>query len=128
MEEKKIQRRIHPEKELRKTKILEWIKEGKSKSTILTSIKTEFNVGRTQSYRLFHSVLLDISSTVDIDISETKSLYIERIEGMLEKALNSGDIKTALRCQDQLNKIQGLYTEKQELTVTNDIIKFNFDS
>lgn len=105
------------------------LRNGSSNTVILEHLNTKYNLKKRQSVRLLHDALADLQeATSDIDLSETKALYIERVESMLEKALSSGDIKTALRCQDMLNKMNGLYIDKQELTVTNDIIKFNFDS
>lgn len=63
----------------------------------------------------------------DSDINEIKLEYTERIETWIEKAINSGDLNTALKAQDMLNKLLGLYTEKKDINLNTDTITFEFN-
>ncbi len=82
-----------------------------------------------QAGKLLRDALKDLQEAVsDIDISDIKAEYIERIEQIYETSIEKNDIKSALKAQDMLNKMNQLYIEKQEVTVTNDVIKFKFDS
>lgn len=105
------------------------IREGLSNRQILDNLKSKYNIKDSQAYSLLHQSIIDLQeASGDLDLEAIKAEYIERIENIFQKSLNSGDFKTALRAQDMLNKIQQLYVEKQELNVVNDIIKFKFDS
>lgn len=82
-----------------------------------------------QAGKLLRDALKDLQEAVsDIDINDIKAEYIERIEQLYETSIEKNDIKSALKAQDMLNKMNQLYIEKQEVTVTNDVIKFKFDS
>lgn len=118
-----------PETQRRKAEILEKVRKGKSKNKILEWLKEAYDLSDRQAGKLLRDALKDLQEAVlDIDIGDIKAEYIERIEQLYETALDKNDIKSALKAQDMLNKMNQLYVEKQEVTVTNDVIKFKFDS
>ena len=45
---------------------------------------------------------------------------------MLSDAIDAGDTKTALRCQDMLNRIYQLYVEKKEVDLAVTDLHFKF--
>lgn len=105
------------------------IRNGLSNHQILENLKSKYTIKDSQAYSLIHQSIIDLQQVSgELNLEDIKAEYIERIENIFQKAINSGDLKTALKAQDMLNKINQLYVEKQELTVTNDIIKFKFDS
>lgn len=117
----------NPETQRRKAEILEKVRKGKSKNKILEWLKEAYDLSDRQAGKLLRDALKDLQEAVsDIDISDIKAEYIERIEQIYETAIEKNDIKSALKAQDMLNKMNQLYIEKQEVTVTNDVIKFNF--
>lgn len=119
----------NPETQRRKVEILEKVRKGKSKNKILEWLKEAYDLSDRQAGKLLRDALKDLQEAVsDIDISDIKAEYIERIEQLYETAIEKNDIKSALKAQDMLNKMNQLYIEKQEVTVTNDVIKFKFDS
>lgn len=119
----------NPETQRRKLEILEKVRKGKSKNKILEWLKEAYDLSDRQAGKLLRDALKDLQEAVsDIDISDIKAEYIERIEQLYETSIEKNDIKSALKAQDMLNKMNQLYVEKQEVTVTNDVIKFKFDS
>lgn len=61
-------------------------------------------------------------------VDKIRNEQIARITSLARKAEEKGDTKNVLRALDMLNKIAGLYTEKQEVKVTSDTIRFEFDT
>lgn len=117
------------ETQRRKREIIEKIREGLGKSKIIDWIKDTYSIKLKQALRLYREALIDLQEISEsLDLTNLRTEYIERIESWIEKAVNSGDMKTAIKCQDMLNKMNSLYTEKQEITLTNEVIKFKFDS
>jgi polyhydroxyalkanoate synthesis regulator phasin len=113
----------------RKNEIIEKLTEGLTKRKIADWLVERYDICSGEAYRLIREALKDIQeSTKDFDISDLRTEYIERINSWIQDAVKNKDMKTALKCQDMLNKINQLYVEKQEVTVTNDVIKFKFDS
>lgn len=87
-----------------------------------------YDLGFSQAQRLYRESLRDLlESFNDSDIEEIKLEYTERVESWVEKSVNSGDINTALKAQDMLNKLQGLYTEKKDINLSTDNITFEFN-
>lgn len=87
-----------------------------------------YDLGFSQAQRLYRESLRDLlESFNDSDIEEIKLEYTERVESWVEKSINSGDINTALKAQDMLNKLQGLYTEKKDINLNTDNITFEFN-
>ena len=113
----------------RKTEIIDKLSEGMPKRKVVLEIMDRYDISEGEAYRLVREALKDIQeSTKDFDITDLRTEYVERINSWIEKAIEKNDMKTALKCQEMLNKINQLYVEKQEVTVTNDVIKFKFDS
>jgi len=111
----------------RKNEIIDKLSEGFSRRKVVLWIMDRYELSEGESYRLVREALKDIQeSTKDFDITDLRTEYVERINSWIEKAIEKNDMKTALKCQEMLNKINQLYVEKQEVTVTNDVIKFNF--
>lgn len=118
-----------PETKRRKNEIIDKLSEGMTKRKIADWLVDRYEICEESAFRLIREALKDIQeSTNDFDITDLRTEYIERINSWIEKAIEKNDMKTALKCQEMLNKINQLYVEKQEVTVTNDIIKFKFDS
>lgn len=67
---------------------------------------------------------------IDLRNEDTKELLtamnIERLEGIIEKAMNESDLKTAIKAIDTQNKMNGAYTEKIEIS-GDDEITLNFN-
>lgn len=92
------------------------VRNGLSKTKITEWLKDKYEISDRTAYKLIHDALADLQeATENIDMEKIKAEYNERVEYMCEKAIQDGDLKTALRAQDMLNKMNGLYVEKQEI-------------
>lgn len=77
--------------------------------------------------RYYRDALKDLKeASIGIDIDELKAEYVERIEEMMSNAIDKNDMKTALKCQDMLNKINQLYVERKEVDVSMKNLEFKF--
>ena len=104
------------------------VRNGVSKTKIKTYLKEKYEISDKTVYKIVHDALADLNEAYNnIDIGELKAEYTERIESWVEKAIKSGDINTALKAQDMLNKLQGLYTEKKDINLNTDNITFEFN-
>lgn len=115
------------ETQRRKVEILEKVRKGKSKNKILEWLKEAYDLSDRQAGKLLRDALKDLQEAVsDIDIGDIKAEYIERIEQLYETAIEKNDIKSALKAQDMLNKMNQLYIEKQEIDVSLKNLEFKF--
>ena len=104
------------------------VRNGVSKTKIKTYLKEKYEISDKTVYKIVHDALADLNEAYNnIDIGELKAEYAERIESWVEKSIKSGDINTALKAQDMLNKLQGLYTENKNINLNTDNITFDFN-
>ena len=111
----------------RKNEIIDKLSEGFSRRKVVLWIMDRYELSEGESYRLVREALKDIQeSTKDFDITDLRTEYVERINSWIEKAIEKNDMKTSLKCQDMLNKINQLYVEKQEIDVSLKNLEFKF--
>lgn len=115
------------ETQRRKLEILEKVRKGKSKNKIIQETKDAYDLSDRQAGKLLRDALKDLQeATSEIDINDIKAEYIERIEQLFETAVSKNDMKSALKAQDMLNKMNQLYVEKQEVDVNVKSLQFKF--
>ena len=111
----------------RKNEIIDKLSEGFSKRKIVLWLADRYEISEGEGYRLVREALKDIQeSTNDFDITDLRTEYIERINSWIETSVKKNDMKTALKCQEMLNKINQLYIEKQEIDVSLKNLEFKF--
>ncbi len=111
----------------RKNEIIDKLSEGLSRRKVVLFIMDRYDISEGEAYRLVREALKDIQeSTKDFDITDLRTEYVERINSWIEKAIEKNDMKTALKCQEMLNKINQLYVEKQEIDVSLKNLEFKF--
>ena len=116
------------ETQKRISEILKMIRKGKTKLQILDHLTTKYDIIENHAYKYYHDALVllrDANSNED-EAASIKAQQIERINAMLSYAIDAGDTKTALRCQDMLNKIYQLYVEKKEVDLAVTDLHFKF--
>ena len=111
----------------RKNEIIDKLSEGLSKRKVVLWIMDRYELSEGEAYRLVREALKDIQeSTKDFEITDLRTEYIERINSWIETAIKKQDMKTALKCQEMLNKINQVYVEKQEIDVSLKNLEFKF--
>lgn len=116
--EKTIRKMERPtmETKRRKKEVLQKYRAGWSRKKIADWLEEQYNIGATQAYKIIHDAILDLcESTKDVDMEEIRTSQLERAEELLEKANERNDLKTAIKAQDMINRLNGLYVEKQEI-------------
>lgn len=100
----------------RKKEVLQKYRAGWSRKKIADWLEEQYNIGATQAYKIIHDAILDLcESTKDVDYEEVRKTQLERAEELLEIARERNDIKSAIKAQDMINRLNGLYVEKQEI-------------
>ena len=100
----------------RKKEVLQKYRTGWSRKKIADWLEEQYNIGATQAYKIIHDAILDLcESTKDVDYEEVRKTQLERAEELLEIARERNDIKSAIKAQDMINRLNGLYVEKQEI-------------
>lgn len=110
--------------------ILDRIRKNWQKDEIVEWVKSEYGVSDITARRYYHDaqkILQDNLPDPEL-VDKIRNEQIARITALARKADENGDTKNALKALDMLNKIAGLYTEKQEVNITSDTIKFEFDT
>jgi uncharacterized protein YcbK (DUF882 family) len=64
-------------------------------------------------------------ATYTDDLETVRKKQLEKLQEIYDDCLQNNKQKEALQALDQINKLKGLYEEKQTITVNE--IKFEFD-
>lgn len=110
--------------------ILDRIRKNWQKDEIVEWVKSEYGVSEITACRYYHDaqkILQDNLPDPEL-VDKIRNEQIARVTALARKAAENDDTKNALKALDMLNKIAGLYTEKQEVNITSDTIKFEFDT
>lgn len=111
---------------IRRMVIFDLIRQNLSKRRVKEELKERWGIA-DRTFEEWYKDALEVIIEDGKDFVKTaREQIIMRLEGVAESAFNNGDNSTALKAIDQLSKIFGLYTEKKEVTLNNDIIKFDF--
>ena len=116
-----------PEVHRKIREVISWLRKGNSRKKCVEKLMDKYDYSVHQARKYVHDAFVDIydASTV-ADNSELKEVYIDRIEEMLTTALESKNLISATRLMDMLNKITGMYVEKQEVDVKIKDMQFKF--
>ena len=115
------------ELELRHMVILDYIRQGLSRKRTVEEICNRWGIVPKVGYDYYAKALKYLSEINKADdLEDIKNRQIERLEGVVESALDRNNYQDATRALDIINKLNGLYTEKANITVDGEI-KFEFD-
>lgn len=118
--------RVNKYKETIKKETLEMFRKGYSRRRIVDEIVAKYGYGERNAYRITNEIFKELAELNEIDPETIRDAYRERLEYILESAIAKKDFNLALRTQDILNKLNGMYVEnhKVDLNVTNMEFKF----
>lgn len=108
--------------------ILDRIRKNWQKDEIVEWVKSEYGVSEITACRYYHDaqkILQDNLPDPEL-VDKIRNEQIARVTAIARKAVENGDTKNALKALDMLNKIAGLYTEKQEVDVKVNEWKFEY--
>lgn len=106
------------------------LKRNWQKDEVIEWAKGEYGVSERTALRYYQEAQRMLQENVPDPefVKQVRSEQIARITALARKADEKGDTKSALKALDMINKITGLYTEKQEVNITSDTIRFEFDT
>lgn len=110
--------------ELRNLFIIALIREGHSRVRCNQIVKEMFGVSKATADSYYKTALEYLVVENEGIKGAARKVAIERLNGVIEDAKRRGANHTALQAMEQLNKINGLYSEKKEIEVTG--LKFDF--
>lgn len=113
------------EKAIRRWYILGKFREGLSKLKIQQILMEKVGIAYCTAVRYVNDALEYLVEDDEEDIDRLRGIARQRLEGLMESCLESGNVKGALGASEQLNKINGLYTERHEVKADT-TISFEF--
>lgn len=92
-------------------------------------LKSKYEIKTCQAGKIVHDAfneLYDADLDRGVDYEKIRKEELERTQELLEKALERNDLKTAVKAQDMINRLNGLYVEKQEVKAEIDTWTFKY--
>ena len=108
--------------------VSELLRQGWSNRTMVLHLQDKFDVGETTAREYIKRAvkwLGDLNSDSNF-VQEIRAKQIERFEYILAEAIIDKKWKDANNIMDNLNKLLGLYENKQKLEITSNEIQFKF--
>ena len=110
----------------RRQVIFELIRKGYSRQRIQEELMSRWECVKRSAQRYVKDALEALEEDNKDFIIKTRDIQRERIESVIEKAMNSNNFEAALKGLEQINKIDGLYNEKITANIKAEGIKFQF--
>lgn len=109
---------------IRRQMMLTMLKKGWSRTDIIKYVIENVGVKERCAYNYLNDAF-DYIKTNDEQLKEDARLTtIEKLQSLIKDCLERGKHKEAISAYDQLNKINGLYTENKNINIRD--IKFQF--
>ena len=100
-------------------------KQGKSRVDTMRTIKERWGVSQKTAYLYINEAEREVNETYTEMKDDYRSKNMERLQKLYDDAVANGEKKIALAALEQMNKLQGLYTENHQVEVKE--IRFEFD-
>ncbi len=117
------------ELEIRNAVILDYhIKKGCSREETARQISQRWDITMACARNYVAKAIASLADNwKEEERDEVRKKYIARIEGIMQQAIERNQYDTAMKAQEMLNKINGLYSEKQQIELQGNIpIIFDF--
>lgn len=98
----------------RRQEIQQLILQGTNSSDIVENMSVKWKTSKRAISEDIRAINKEWQETVPEDTQTNKNKYMDRLEMLLNKALANDHIKTALEIQKEINKLSGLYNEKEK--------------
>lgn len=110
---------------IRRMYVLDLFKRGMSIPAVKHYLQEKLGVKKEAARRYVLDALDYLVDDNEQSVEHYRAIARTRLEGMIETCLATNNMKSALGASDQLNKINGLYTEKHEIK-GDAVISFEF--
>ena len=100
-------------------------KRGYSKRKTIDTLRARWQIGEQKCYDYINAATEALIATYTDDIETVRKKQLEKLQEIYDDCMQHNKQKEALMALEQINKLKGLYEEKQTITVNE--IKFEFD-
>lgn len=97
----------------------------RSKYSIAQWLMNQFNISKVYAYKVIKLMEEELTEAYKEDALNQLTNTIARFEAMAEEAMNQGNINAAIKAEEHIAKLKGLYTIKIEQTNKQDIPLFS---
>lgn len=111
---------------LRHSVVLGLIRKGYSKAQVIEELTDRWDVS-DECIINYYNAAIDYLAQISMgeDLGKVKKKQIERLEAQMKECIARGNFTNAARYNDMINKINGLYTDNQNINIDGEI-KFDF--
>lgn len=106
--------------------VFEGLVQGKARHIIKSEIVEKYGVCLKTATNLVRKAYKKQIALDEKELSALRFLQLNRLERIMNEALERRDLKSAVQCADVINKLFGLYETKHKVEITKDVIKFKF--
>ena len=100
-------------------------KRGYSKAKTIQTLQARWQIGMQKCYDYINAAMDALKETYQDDVEDVRKKQLEKLQRLFDDCMEHNKQKEALMALEQMNKLKGLYEEKQTITVNE--IKFEFD-
>ena len=100
-------------------------KRGYSKAKTIQTLQARWQIANQRCYTYINEAMDALRETYNDDLEDFRKKQIEKLQQLYDDAMLHNKHKEAIQALDQINKLKGMYEEKQTITVNE--IKFDFD-
>lgn len=100
-------------------------KRGYSKRKTIDTLRARWQISEQRCYIYINEATEALVATYTDDLETVRKKQLEKLQEIYDDCMQHNKQKEALQALDQMNKLKGLYEEKQTITVNE--IKFEFD-
>lgn len=100
---------------------------GISSRAIREWLGKEYDIGRSQQYKVLRAARLDMMEQTEMEREEIIAVNNARLEELVMRTFKGNDAKNALKAIDLINKTNGIYNTDTKTDTDNDkVIKIKF--
>lgn len=100
-------------------------KRGYSKAKTIQTLQARWQIGMQKCYDYINAAMDALKETYTDDVEDVRKKQLEKLQQLYDNCVEHNKQKEAIMALEQINKLKGLYEEKQTITVNE--IKFEFD-
>ena len=100
-------------------------KRGYSKRKTIDTLRARWQISEQRCYIYINEATEALIATYNDDIETVRNKQLEKLQELYDDCMSHNKQKEALMAMEQINKLKGLYEERQNITINE--IKFEFD-
>ena len=100
-------------------------KRGYSKRKTIDTLRARWQISEQRCYKYINEATEALMATYTDDLETVRKKQLEKLQEIYDDCMQHNKQKEAIQALDQINKLKGLYEEKQTVTINE--IKFDFD-